>query len=555
MNNSITHTPRTANEPVRSYAPGSPERASLKQRLQALKNQQLDIPAFIGGEAVRTGRGEPLHPPHERSHTLGVVHYGGEAEVKRAIEAALEARHDWARMPWPERAAIFLKAADLLAGPWRDTLNAASMLGQSKNVYQAEIDAACEMIDFLRFNVNFAEQIYADQPYSPRGAWNRMQYRPLEGFVFAVTPFNFTSIQGNLPLAPALMGNTVLWKPATSSVYSAYFTYKLMEAAGLPPGVVNMVPGHGADVGDPAFASPHLTGLHFTGSTGTFQHMWRTIGQNIAHYRTYPRIVGETGGKDFIVAHASAPTAPVATAIVRGAFEYQGQKCSAASRVYLPRSRWNAIRDEMLDQLSQIKMGTVEDFSNFMNAVIDRKAFQSITGYIDRARQADGVEILFGGGYSDEAGFFIEPTVLLADDPHYESMCEEIFGPVVTLFVYPDERFEETLELVDTSSPYALTGAVFAQDRRAVNLALDRLADAAGNFYINDKPTGAVVGQQPFGGARASGTNDKAGSPMNLLRWVSARSIKETFDPPSHFAYPFMAPEEEYAPEADVSMA
>jgi len=544
MNNSITQVPRPENEPVRAYAPGSAERASLKERLHALKQEHLDIPALIGGREVRTGEGETIHPPHELDHTLAVVHYGGTNEAQQAIEAALDARHDWSRMHWTDRAAIFLKAADLLAGPWRDTLNASTMLGQSKTPHQAEIDAACEIIDFLRFNVAYMEQIYEEQPFSPPGQWNRMQYRPLEGFVFAVTPFNFTSIQANLPISPALMGNTVVWKPATSSVYSAYFTYRLLEEAGLPPGVINMVPGHGPAIGNPTFASPHLAGLHFTGSTGTFQFMWRTIGTNIDAYRTYPRIVGETGGKDFIVAHASADHEAVATAIVRGGFEYQGQKCSAASRVYLPQSRWGAIKNEMLDQLSDITMGPVEDFTHFMNAVIDRSAFESITGYIERARVADGVEILHGGGYSDEEGFFIEPTVLLVEDPKYQTMCEEIFGPVVTIYVYPDERFEETLTLVDETSPYALTGAIFARERTVINQAMERLEDAAGNFYINDKPTGAVVGQQPFGGARASGTNDKAGSPLNLLRWVSARAIKETFHPATHFSYPFLAPDE-----------
>ncbi|MFQ5571924.1 MAG: L-glutamate gamma-semialdehyde dehydrogenase [Rhodothermales bacterium] len=552
MNNTITHTPPAVNEPVRAYAPGSTERASLARRLKEMKRLNVDIPAFIGGEEVRTGQSRTVHPPHELSHTLGTIHYNGKVEVDQAIAAALEAHHDWSRMHWTDRAAIFLKAADLLAGPWRDTLNAASMLGQSKNVHQAEIDAACELIDFLRFNVNYMEQIYSDQPISSPGIWNRLQYRPLEGFVFAVTPFNFTSIQGNLPLAPALMGNTVLWKPATSSVYSAYFTYKLLEAAGLPPGVINMVPGRGASIGDPAFASQHLAGLHFTGSTGTFQHMWRTIGENIAQYRTYPRIVGETGGKDFIIAHTSADPRAVATAVVRGGFEYQGQKCSAASRIYLPQSRWASTRDEMLQQLSEIKMGSVEDFSNFMNAVIDKPAIDNITAYIDRAKQADGVTVLHGGNYSDEEGYFIEPTVLLVDDPKYQTMCEEIFGPVVTIYVYPDEKFEETLTLVDESSPYALTGAIFAQDRAIINQAMERLVDAAGNFYINDKPTGAVVGQQPFGGARASGTNDKAGSPMNLMRWVSARSIKETFNPPTHFSYPYLAPDEAVGNMADV---
>ncbi len=553
MNNSITRTPPLVNDPIRDYTPGSPERISLVQRLNELKSQQIDIPAFIGGKEVRTGQVRTVHPPHERSHTLATVHYCGTTEVNQAIEAALEARHDWSRMHWTDRAAIFLKAADLLAGPWRDTLNGSTMLGQSKNVFQAEVDAACEIVDFLRFNVYFMEQIYTEQPISSAGMWNRLQYRPLEGFVFAVTPFNFTSIAANLPTAPALMGNTVVWKPASSSIYSSYFIYKLLEEAGLPPGVINMVPGRGATIGDPVFASPQLAGLHFTGSTGTFQHMWRTIGQNIANYRCYPRIVGETGGKNFILAHPSAKSKAVATAIVRGAFEYQGQKCSAASRVYLPQSLWPAIKTEMLDQLSDVKMGTVEDFTNFVNAVIDQNAFDSITGYIDRAKEANGVEILHGGTYSDEEGYYIEPTVLVVEDPRYQTMCEEIFGPVVTLHVYPDAQFDETLTLLDETSPYALTGAVFAQDRRAIVQASERLINAAGNFYINDKPTGAVVGQQPFGGARASGTNDKAGSPMNLLRWISARTIKENFNPPTHFSYPFLAPDVEVAQEEEVA--
>jgi len=543
MNNSIAPAPIPQNEPVLSYAPGSKERQSLSNSLQRIKASNLEIPAFIGGKTVFTGDTRTIHPPHELSHTLGTVHYCSQKEVQSAITAALKARHDWSRMHFTERAAIFLKAAELLAGPWRDRLNVSTMLGQSKNAFQAEIDAACEMVDFFKFNASYLWQIYSDQPLSDPGIWNRLEYRPLEGFVFAVTPFNFTSITANLPVAPALMGNTVVWKPASSSIYSAYFIYKLLEAAGLPPGVINMVPGRGATIGDPVLASSHFAGLHFTGSTRTFQYMWRTIGNNIANYKSYPRIVGETGGKDFIVAHPSAETKIVATAIVRGAFEYQGQKCSAASRVYLPASRWPAIRDEMLDQLSQIKMGTVEDFTNFVNAVIDRKAFDNITGYIDQAKHSDEVEIIHGGNYSDEEGYFIEPTVILTHNPTYRTMCEEIFGPVVTIYVYKDNAFDDTLTLVDKTSPYALTGAIFARDRDVIVHATDRLRDAAGNFYINDKPTGAVVGQQPFGGARASGTNDKAASPQTLLRWVSVRTIKETFNPPSHFAYPFLAPD------------
>jgi 1-pyrroline-5-carboxylate dehydrogenase len=544
MNNIIGHTPPPANEPVRSYAPGSPERASLRKRLQELRNREIEVPAFIGGKEIRTGNTTRMTLPHEHSHSLGLAHQCGEQEIRDAIAAAVEARHDWMRMHWMDRAAIFLKAADLLAGPWRDTLNAAAMLAHSKNAYQAEIDAACELIDFFRFNVHYMEQIYRDQPISSKGTWNRLQYRPLEGFVFAVTPFNFVSIQGNLPTAPALMGNTVVWKPASSTLYTAYFTYKLLEEAGLPPGVLNMIPGRGSQVGRHVFASKHFSGLHFTGSTSTFQHMWRTIGSNIAGYRSYPRIVGETGGKDFILAHPSADARAVATAIVRGGFEYQGQKCSAASRIYLPQSRWPEIETELMAQMDELKMGPPEDFTNFINAVIDRAAFESITAYIDEARKAEGVKIIHGGGYSDEGGYFIEPTILRVEDPTYRTMCEEIFGPVVTIYVYPDHKWDETLTLLDETSPYALTGAIFAQDRRVIAEATDRLTDNAGNFYINDKPTGAVVGQQPFGGARASGTNDKAGSFLNLIRWVSARSIKETFDPPKHFAYPFHQPDE-----------
>lgn len=543
MNNSLGSVPPPKNEPVLSYAPGSAERASLKRTLLAMKAEHVEVPAFIGGKAVHTSQTVSLNPPHEHAHTLGTLHIGGEAEAKQAIEASLAARHDWARMHWTDRAAIFLKAADLLAGPWRDTLNAATMLGQSKNAFQAEIDAACELIDFLRFNVYYMEKIYAEQPQSPRGYWNRTQYRPLEGFVFAVTPFNFTAIQANLPAAPALLGNTVVWKPSTTAAYSAYYIYKLFEEAGLPAGVINMVPGFGADVGDPVMASPHLSGLHFTGSTKTFQHLWRTIGNNVATYRSYPRIVGETGGKDFILAHPSADTQAVATAIVRGAFEYQGQKCSAASRVFLPKSLWPAIEEAMLAQLDELKMGSVEDFTNFINAVIDERAFDKITGYIDHAKASDGVTVLAGGNYSKAEGYFVEPTVLLVDDPMYRTMCEEIFGPVVSIYVYDDAKYAETMQLIDESSMYALTGAVFAQDRQAIAQTMDGLMDNAGNFYINDKPTGAVVGQQPFGGARASGTNDKAGSYLNLLRWVSARSIKETFDPPHHFSYPFHQPD------------
>ncbi|MEM7789433.1 MAG: L-glutamate gamma-semialdehyde dehydrogenase [Bacteroidota bacterium] len=542
MNNAVATPPFPLNEPVRSYAPGSPERASLHRTLMDMRGREIEVLPVVGGRRIETGRTETMHPPHEHGRSLGRYHKARPHDVHAAIEAALDARHDWSRMEWTDRAAIFLKAADLLAGPFRDRMNAATMLGQSKNPYQAEIDAAAEMVDFFRYNAHFLRQIYEEQPVSPPGVWNRTEYRALEGFVFAVTPFNFTSIAANLATAPALMGNTVLWKPAPTQMYSAQVIIDLLEAAGLPPGVVNVLPGDGADVGDPVLASEHLAGLHFTGSTGTFNHLWQTIGQRLDHYRTYPRIVGETGGKDFIVAHESADPEAVATAIVRGAFEYQGQKCSAASRVYVPQALWGDVQRSLEAQLAQITVGPVEDFSHFVNAVIDRRAFDKITGYIDRAQDADGVAVLHGGTYDDRDGYFVDPTVLVADDPAYETMEQEIFGPVASVYV-GSESFDEMLTLVDKTSPYALTGAVFARERTALAHATDRLADAAGNFYLNDKPTGAVVGQQPFGGARGSGTNDKAGSKLNLLRWTSLRSIKETFVPPTHFAYPFLGAE------------
>jgi 1-pyrroline-5-carboxylate dehydrogenase len=545
MNNAIFQPPPPHNEPVRSYAPGTPERAALQQAIRDMRGEEHLVLPVVGGERVATGREVEMRPPHDLAHRLGAFHKVRREDVERAIGAAVDARHDWMRMAWTDRAAIFLKAAELLAGPFRDRMNAATMLGQSKNPFQAEIDSACELIDFWRFNVHFATQIYRDQPLSPPGVWNRLEYRPLEGFVLAVTPFNFTSIAGNLPTAPALMGNTVLWKPASTAMLSALVIMEILEAAGLPPGVVNLLPGDGADVGDPVFASEHFAGLHFTGSTGTFDHFWRTVGQNLGHYRAYPRLVGETGGKDFIVAHESADPEAVATAIVRGGFEYQGQKCSAASRVYVAEALWPAVEAAMTAQLDDLKMGPVEDFSNFINAVIDRKSFDALTGYIEAARNDDGVEILHGGNYSDEDGYFIEPTVLKVDDPGYVTMCEELFGPVVSLYVAPRATdFEDLLRTVDRTSPYALTGAVFATDRAVIARATELLTDAAGNFYINDKPTGAVVGQQPFGGARRSGTNDKAGSYVNLLRWTSLRAIKETFVPPTHYAYPFHQPDE-----------
>ncbi|HLT48174.1 MAG TPA: L-glutamate gamma-semialdehyde dehydrogenase [Rubricoccaceae bacterium] len=544
MNNAILRPPPPVNEPVRSYAPGSPERAALRQAIQDLRAEEHTVLPVIGGEHVETGKTAEIRPPHDLAHRLGEFHKVRREDVDRAIRAALDARHDWMRMAWTDRAAIFLKAAELLAGPYRYRMNAATMLGQSKNPFQAEIDSACELIDFWRYNVHFAAQIYADQPVSPTGVWNRVEYRPLEGFVFAVTPFNFTSIAGNLPTAPALMGNTVLWKPASTAMLSAMVIMEILEEAGLPPGVINMLPGDGPDVGDPVFASEHFAGIHFTGSTGTFNHFWKTIGENVGRYRSYPRIVGETGGKDFIVAHESADPEAVATAIVRGSFEYQGQKCSAASRIYVPEALWPEIEASMMAQLGELTMGPVEDFSNFVNAVIDEKSFRSITGYIEDAKAADGVEVLHGGGHSAEEGYFIEPTVLKVEDPAYVTMCEEIFGPVASLYVAPASMgFEDLLRLVDRTSPYALTGAVFATDRAVIARATDLLADAAGNFYVNDKPTGAVVGQQPFGGARGSGTNDKAGSYVNLLRWTSLRAIKETFVPPTHYAYPFHQPD------------
>jgi len=545
MKNALTSTPTPENEPTLTYAPGSEERRSIQERLSELRSQTIEVPAFINGEAVRTGTTSDIHPPHDHGHILGRVHQSGTAEVEHAIDAAREAKAEWAAMDFSDRAAIFLRAADFIAGPYRDTLNAATMLGQGKNIHQAEIDAACELIDFLRFNVHYAEQIYRDQPNNARGVWNKMQYRPLEGFVLAVTPFNFTAIQGNLPTAPALMGNTVLWKPASRSIYSAYFTYKILEKAGLPPGVINMLPADdGAAVGDPALASEHFAGLHFTGSEATFNHLWSTIGENVDQYNTFPTIVGETGGKDFIVAHPSADIDQTAAAIVRGSFEYQGQKCSASSRLYLPESLWPDLKQEILAQVDEINVGPPEDFTNFVNAVIDERAFDKITGYIEYAREHDHSKIICGGGYDDSTGYFIEPTVVRTTDPKHKCMTEEIFGPVTTVYVYPDGEYASTLSLVDETSPYGLTGSIFAEDRAAIKLAADVLEQAAGNFYINDKPTGAVVGQQPFGGARRSGTNDKAGSALNLLQWVSPRAIKENFDPPAHFSYAWNQPDE-----------
>jgi 1-pyrroline-5-carboxylate dehydrogenase len=539
----IFRPPKPTNEPVRDYAPGSPERAELKQRLAEMERERIEIPLVIGGRDVETGHTAEAVMPHRKSHVLADVHQGGPDEVDQAIKAAAEAWEDWSRMPWEERASVFLRAAELLAGPWRATLNAATMLGQSKTAHQAEIDAACELIDFYRFNVEFMTRIYEEQPISSQGMWNRMEYRPLEGFVFAVTPFNFTAIAGNLPASAALMGNTVVWKPAGTASYSAYYLMRLLEEAGLPPGVINLVYGRGAEIGDAALASPELAGVHFTGSTPVFQSMWQTIGQNIAAYRNYPRIVGETGGKDFIVAHPSADVDAVATAILRGSFEYQGQKCSAASRVYAPANLWPELRERLAGQVATIKMGDVADFENFMGAVIDDKSLKTQQEAIEEARTHEETEVLVGGGVRDDEGYFVEPTVIETRDPNFRLLRDELFGPVVTTYVYPESKWQDTLELVDRTAPYGLTGAVFADDREAVIEADEALRYAAGNFYVNDKPTGAVVGQQPFGGARASGTNDKAGSMWNLIRWVSPRTIKETFVPPTDYRYPFMAPE------------
>jgi 1-pyrroline-5-carboxylate dehydrogenase len=539
----IFRAPEPYNELVRGYAPGSAEREELRLRLQEMELQQLDIPLVIGGEEVRTGETFEAVEPHKRAHVLATVHKGGAKEVERAIAAAADAWSDWSRTPWEDRAAIFLRAAELLSGPWRSTLNAATMLGQSKTAHQAEIDSACEVIDFWRFNVSFMTRIYEEQPVSSPGVWNRMEYRPLEGFVFAVTPFNFTAIGANLPTSAALMGNTVVWKPASTAAYSAWWLMKLYEEAGLPPGVINLVYGNGAEIGDPALASRDLAGIHFTGSTGVFNAMWRTVGGNIADgtYRNYPRIVGETGGKDFIVAHPSADVDALATAIVRGSFEYQGQKCSAASRVFAPSNLWPELRERLVEEVRALRVGDVGDFSNFMGAVIDKGSFATQKAAIDDANASNGkASVLVGGGYDDSDGWFVQPTVIETRDPDFRTMKEELFGPVVTAFVYDAKRYEDTLDLIDSGAPYGLTGAVFARDRDAVDVARDRLRYAAGNFYVNDKPTGAVVGQQPFGGARASGTNDKAGSMWNLIRWVSPRTIKETFVPPTDYRYPFM---------------
>jgi 1-pyrroline-5-carboxylate dehydrogenase len=541
MNLGYFNYPLPANEPVLNYAPGSNEREVLKKTLQELKNTQMDIPMYIGGKEVRTGKQTAIHPPHEIAHTLGYFHAGDETHVKQAIDAALAAKEKWAAMSWEARAHIFLKAADLIATKYRSYMNGTTMLGQSKNAYQAEIDSACELIDFLRFNVHYLSEIYRQQPISSAGVHNRMEYRPLEGFVLAVTPFNFTAIGGNLPTSAAMCGNVVVWKPANTQVYSAQMFMRILQEAGLPDGVINLVFVDGPTLGRICFNHLDFAGVHFTGSTGVFNDMWKTIGANMSQYKSYPRIVGETGGKDFVIAHKSADPDVVVTALLRGAFEFQGQKCSAASRAYIPSNLADTIKQKLKDGVSSFKMGSVEDFSNFINAVIDERSFDKISSYIENAKKSDKASILVGGNFDKSKGYFIEPTIIEAKDPNYVSMCEEIFGPVLSIYVYDAEKYEAALDTVNTTSPYALTGSVISKDRAAIDLATEKLRHAAGNFYINDKPTGAVVGQQPFGGARASGTNDKAGSILNLYRWLSARTIKETFNPPTDYRYPFMS--------------
>ena len=542
MNNHV-HFPMPVNEPVLSYAPGSPEKARLKSVLAELKKQKADIPMYIGSEEVRTGLKHPIRPPHDHGYILGHFHQGEEKHVRQAIRAALSAKKSWADMSWENRANIFLKAADLISTTYRQYMNATTMLGQSKNAFQAEIDSACELIDFLRFNVHFLDEIYRQQPISSPGIFNRMEYRPLEGFVLAVTPFNFTAIGGNLPASAALCGNTVVWKPAQTQIYSAQMFMKVMQEAGLPDGVINLIYVDGPSLGKVCFSHPEFAGVHFTGSTSVFNGMWKTIGENMGNYRSYPRIVGETGGKDFVLAHKSADPDVVATALLRGAFEFQGQKCSAASRAYIPSNISETVKKKLVAGVKSFKMGSVEDFRNFINAVIDERSFDKIKSYIDAVKKSKDAVIIAGGKCDKSKGWFIEPTVIEAKDPQYVTMCEEIFGPVLTIHVYPAEKFDQTMDLLDKTSPYALTGAVIATDRNAVEKATKRLSQTAGNFYINDKPTGAVVGQQPFGGARASGTNDKAGSILNLYRWLSPRTIKETYTPPRDYSYPFLGEE------------
>lgn len=540
MPKGIYKVPTAVNEPIKSYAAGSAERKELQAMLKELRSKELDIPMYIGGKEVRSENKSRLAPPHDHKHTLGHFHKSDKNHVTQAIDAALAAKEKWANLSWEHRASIFLKAAELIAGPYRAKLNAATMLGQSKNAFQAEIDSACEIIDFLRFNVQYMTEIYADQPISSPGVWNRLEWRPLEGFIYALTPFNFTAIAGNLPTSCAMMGNVVVWKPSNTQVYSANVLMEIFQKAGVPDGVINLIYPSGPDAADVVFNHKDFAGIHFTGSTEVFQNIWQTIGNNIHKYRSYPRIVGETGGKDFIMAHKSAEAKSLAVAISRGAFEYQGQKCSAASRAYIPSNLWNEVKGFVLADLKDMKMGPTEDFTNFINAVIDEKSFDKLAKYIDAAKKDSNVEVIAGGNYDKSKGYFIEPTIIVAKDPKYVTMCEELFGPVLTIFVYDADKFEETLELVDSTSIYALTGAILGRDRYALELATKKLSNAAGNFYINDKCTGAVVGQQPFGGARGSGTNDKAGAKINLLRWVSPRTIKETFSPPTDYKYPFL---------------
>ncbi|UFH55250.1 L-glutamate gamma-semialdehyde dehydrogenase [Spirosoma sp. KNUC1025] len=540
MSFGIFNIPIPTNEPVKEYRPGSPERVAVKQAIQGFRDNETDIPMYIGGREVRTERKLRIAPPHDHQHTLGYFYEGEKEHVEQAISAALAAKEKWANLSWANRASIFLKAADLIAGPYRARINAATMLGQSKNAYQAEIDSACELIDFLRFNVHYADEIYRQQPNSSVGVWNRLEYRPLEGFVFALTPFNFTAIAGNLPTSAAMMGNTVVWKPAYTQALSAKVIMEVLQEAGLPDGVINLIYVDGPVAGDVIFNHADFAGIHFTGSTGVFQKIWGTIGANIHKYKSYPRIVGETGGKDFVLVHESAEVDEVAAGLIRGAFEYQGQKCSAASRAYVPKTLWPAIEAKMKQFLGEIKMGPTEDFSNFINAVIDERAFKKITTYIDEAKKSDQVQLIAGGEYDGSKGYYIEPTVLQVFDPGYRTMCEEIFGPVLSVYVYEPDEFDTIVQLVNTTSPYALTGSIFSKNREVIEQVTKELQNAAGNFYINDKPTGAVVGQQPFGGARASGTNDKAGSALNLYRWISARTIKETLVPPKVYEYPFL---------------